>query len=71
MVLRIDMTSNLAYSMDDVIIHSTNPIPFNDVSDLDPPVPERVALLKLCEVGEQIDDVGLRLEKNVYLVQEL
>ena len=71
MVLRVDMTSKLAYSMDDVIIHSTNPIPFNDVSDLDPPVPERVALLKLCEVGEQIDDIGLRLSEDVFVVQEL
>jgi hypothetical protein len=44
---------------------------FSDVSDLDPPVPERIALLKLCAVGDIVPDVGMKLDEDVYVVQQM
>lgn len=73
MTLRIDMKDKKVYSMDNVLwrIHSPSDNDFENINDLDPPVPERVALLKLCEVGEVVPDVGMRLEGDIYVVQEL
>ena len=47
MTIRIDLTSKKATHLDNVVLKEGDVISFSDVSELDPPVPERVALLKL------------------------
>lgn len=71
MTLRVDLKEGKAYSMDNVVIRPNDTISFNDVSDLDPPVPERIALLRLAEEGEVVPDIGMRINDTTYIVQEL
>jgi hypothetical protein len=67
------MRSKQVFSMDNVLWRVSSPSDhtFENVNDLDPPVPERVALLKLCEVGEVVPDIGIRLDNDIFVVQEL
>lgn len=71
MTLRVDLKRGKAYSLDNVVFKSTDTISFNDVADLDPPVPERLALLRLAEEGEVVPDIGMKLDSTTYIVQEL
>ena len=71
MTIRVDTKNRVATSMDNVVQKQGDVIKFNDVSDLDPPVPERIALLKLCAVGDIVPDVGLKLDEDVYVVQQM
>lgn len=43
---------------------------FTNVDDLDPPIPERVALLRMAPIGDVIDGVGVRLDGDIFVVQE-
>ena len=43
---------------------------FTNVDDLDPPIPERVALLRMAPIGDVIDGVGVRLDEDTFVVQE-
>ena len=71
MTVRIDLKSKVATSMDNVIQKQGDVIKFNDVSELDPPIPERVALLKLCGYGEIVPDIGMKLDDSTYVVQQM
>jgi hypothetical protein len=71
MTLRVDLKERKAYSMDNVVFKPNDIISFNDVADLDPPVPERIALLRLAEEGEVVPDIGMRIDSTTYIVQEL
>jgi len=71
MTIRVDLKSKIATSMDNVVQKQGDVVKFSDVSELDPPVPERVALLKLCAVGDIVPDVGMKLDEDVYVVQQM
>lgn len=71
MTVRVDLKNKIATSMDNVILKQGDIVKFNDISELDPPVPERIALLRLCAYGEIVPDVGMRLDDNTYVVHEL
>ena len=71
MTIRVDTKNNVATSMDNVVQKQGDVFHFSDVSDLDPPVPERIALLKLCAVGDIVPGVGMKLDEDVYVVQQM
>lgn len=71
MTLRVDLKEGKAYSMDNVVIRLNDTISFNDIADLDPPIPERIALLRLTGEGEVVPDIGMRVNDTTYIVQEL
>ena len=71
MTVRVDTKLKKATHLDNVVQREGDVIEFNDVSDLDPPVPERVALLKLCEKGQHVEGIGMRIDEHTYVVQEL
>ena len=70
MTVRICLKTNKATYLDNVIMRRGDIVSFNDVSELDPPVPERVALLKLCEMNEVVAGLGMRIDEHTYVVQE-
>jgi hypothetical protein len=45
-------------------------IHFEEVNNLDPPVPERIALLTVAPVGEVIDGLGVNRGAGVFVVCE-
>ena len=71
MTIRVDTKNKVATSMDNVVQKQGDVIKFNDVSELDPPIPERVALLKLCAYGEIVPDIGMKLDDSTYVVQQM
>lgn len=71
MTLRINLTTNKAVHLDNVVQREGDVISFSDVSELDPPVPERVALLKLSPHGEHVEGVGMRIDEHTYVVNEM
>jgi hypothetical protein len=71
MTVRVDTKLKKATHLDNVVQREGDVIEFNDVSDLDPPVPERVAILKICGMGDQVEGVGMRIDEHTYVVQEL
>lgn len=71
MTIRIDLTSMKATHLDNVVLKEGDVVQFNDVSELDPPVPERVALLKLCDKGQHVEGLGMRIDEYTYVVHEL
>lgn len=58
-------------ALDNIVLKEGDVIQFNDVSDLDPPISERVALLKISEVNDVIFNIGVKIDDNTYIVQEL
>tara|TARA_R110000868_G_scaffold39499_6_gene137571 strand:+ start:1727 stop:1951 length:225 start_codon:yes stop_codon:yes gene_type:complete len=70
MAVRVDLKLKRMTVLDDVVQKAGDTVMFDDVSELDPPIPERVALLKLCALNEIIPDVGVRLNDDTYLVQQ-
>ena len=71
MTVRVDLKSKIATSLDNVVQKQGDVFHISDVSDLDPPVPERIALLKLCAIGDIVPNVGMKVDEGVYIVQEL
>jgi hypothetical protein len=71
MTIRIDLTSNKATHLDNVVLKEGDVISFSDVSELDPPVPERVALLRLSPHGEHVEGIGMRIDEHTYVVNEM
>ena len=72
MTLRIDLKNKIAYPLDDVNEsgRGTDPFVFEDVFDLEPPVPERFALLAVSELGDRIDGIGLKVSDTTYIICE-
>ena len=71
MTVRVDLISKTATSMDSVVLKQGDIVKFNDISELSPPVPERIALLRLCAYGEIVPDIGMKLNASTYVVHEL
>ena len=71
MTIRVDLKTNKATYLDNVVLKEGDVVQFNNVSELDPPVPERVALLKLCEKGQHVGGLGMRIDEYTYVVHEL
>jgi len=70
MTVRIDLKLKQMTPLDDVVTKLGDIVHFEDLSDLDPPIPERMALLKISNVKDIIPDVGVRLDDNTYIVQQ-
>lgn len=70
MTVRICLKTNKATYLDNVIMRRGDIVSFNDVSELDPPLPERIALLKLCGMNEVVGGLGMRIDEHTYVVQE-
>jgi hypothetical protein len=71
MTVRVDLKAKVSTSLDNVIMKQGDRVTFNDVAELDPPIPERLALLKLCRYGETVTGIGVKLDDATYIVQEL
>jgi hypothetical protein len=70
MTVRIDLKLKQMTSLDDVVNKLGDIVHFEDLSDLDPPILERMALLKISNTNDVIPDVGVRLDDNTYIVQQ-
>jgi hypothetical protein len=70
MTVRICLKTKKATHLDNVVMKQGDVVEFNDIDDLDPPVPERVALLRVCAIGDVVDGLGMRLDADTYIVQE-
>lgn len=71
MTVRIDLKLKQMTPLDNVVTKLGDIIHFEDLSDLDPPIPERMALLKLSVAEDIISGIGVRLDDTTYLVHEL
>ena len=71
MTVRIDLKTKIATSMDNIVSKQGDIVKFNDIAELDPPIPERMALLKLCAYREVVPDIGMRIDEDIFIVQEL
>lgn len=71
MTVRIDLKLKQMTPLDNVVTKLGDIIQFEDLSDLDPPIPERMALLKLSVAEDIISGIGVRLDDTTYLVHEL
>ena len=71
MTVRVDLLRKEMTSLDNVVLKHGDVVRFEDISELGPPIPERMALLKISAVKDIIPHVGTRLDDNTYIVQEL
>jgi hypothetical protein len=71
MTVRIDLKLKQMTSLDDVVTKLGDIVHFEDLSDLDPPIPERMALLKISVAKDIIPNIGTRLDDTTYIVHEL
>ena len=71
MTVRVDLKNKRVYRLDDVIPVSDAQWDYVEVEDLDPPIPERVALLRVAEVGDVIKGVGIKIGEDSYIVEQL
>lgn len=72
MTLRVSIKEGKATPLDEVLPNrAMGDILFKDIEELDPPVPERIALLRLAPMGEIIDGLGVRLDEDTFVVQEV
>jgi len=71
MTVRVNVNKGTMVPLDSVLpSRGMLGVSFLDVSELDPPIPERIALLRIAPLGEIVDGVGVRLDENIYIVQE-
>lgn len=72
MTVRVSIKEGKASPLDEVIPNRAMvDILFTDVEELDPPIPERIALLRLAPMGEIIEGIGVRLDEDTFVVQEV
>jgi len=71
MTVRVDMKLKVCTHLDNVVQREGDVVKFNDISELDPPIPERVAMLSLCGLSDQVEGLGMRIDEFTYVVQEL
>jgi len=71
MTVRINTKRGTLVPLDNIIpSRGMEGILFSDVDDLEPPIPERIALLRIAPVGEVVTGVGVRLDEDTFIVQE-
>lgn len=71
MTVRINTKRGILVPLDNIIpSRGMEGILFSDVDDLEPPIPERIALLRIAPVGEVVTGVGVRLDEDTFIVQE-
>lgn len=72
MTLLVDLGKKTAVPLDDALpAREMDEITFEEVNDLTPPVPDRIALLQVAPIGEIINDIGMNRGGGVYLVCEV
>ena len=72
MTVRVSIKEGVATPLDDVIPNrGMEPMHFKNFEELDAPIPEHIALLKIAPVGEVIDGLGVRLDEDTFIVQEV
>lgn len=72
MTLLVDLNKRTAVPLDDALpTREMKEISFEEVSDLTPPVPDRIALLQVAPVGEVVPDIGQNRGDGVFLVCEM
>lgn len=71
MTVRIDLKLKQMTPLYDVVTKLGGIVHFEDLSDLNPPIPERMALLKISKVQDIIPHVGVRLDDNTYIVHQI
>lgn len=71
MTVRIDLVRKQMVSLDNFVTKEGDIIPFKDISELDPPIPERAALLKIAACGEIVTGIGFKIDDNTYVIQEM
>lgn len=72
MTLLVDLNKRTAVPLDDALpTREMNEISFEEVSELTPPVPDRIALLQVAPVGEVVPDIGQNRGDGVFLVCEM
>ena len=72
MTLLVDLGKKTAVPLDDALpAREMDEITFEEVNDLTPPVPDRIALLQVAPINELIEGVGINRGDGVYLVCEV
>lgn len=72
MTLLVDLGKKTAVPLDDALpTREMKEIQFEEVSELTPPVPDRISLLQVAPVGELVVGVGYNRGEGIFLVCEL
>ena len=71
MTVRIDLLRKEMTSLDNMVLQTGDIVKFKNIADLAPPIPERMALLKISESKDVISGLGMKIDENTYIVQEL
>lgn len=72
MTVRVSIKEGLVTPLDDILPNrGMEPTHFKNFEELDAPIPERIALLKIAPMGEIIDGLGVRLDEDTFVVQEV
>ena len=71
MVMLVDTVKRRAVALDDAIpTRSMEEVLFEDVGELPPPIPDRVALLRVTPINSVVAGVGVNKGEEVYWVCE-
>jgi hypothetical protein len=71
MVMLVDTVKRRAVALDDAIpTRSMEEVLFEDVGELPPPIPDRVALLRVTPINSVVVGVGVNKGEEVYWVCE-
>lgn len=72
MTLLVNLGKKTAVPLDDALpAREMKEIQFEEVSELTPPVPDRIALLQVAPVGEFVVGVGYKRDEGIFLVCEV
>lgn len=72
MVMLVDTVKRRAVALDDAIpTRSMGEVLFEDVGELPPPIPDRVALLRVTPINSHVVDVGINKGGGIYWVCEI
>lgn len=72
MTLLVNLGKKTAVPLDDALpAREMKEIQFEEVSELPPPVPDRIALLQVAPVGELVVGVGYKRDEGIFLVCEV
>jgi hypothetical protein len=72
MVMLVDTVKRRAVALDDAIpTRSMEEVLFEDVCELPPPIPDRVALLRVTPINSHVVDVGINKGGGIYWVCEI
>lgn len=71
MTIRVDTNKKVAYPLDNAPPKGTDPIPYEELSELGDVVAGRVALLRITPFGDYLPGIGFCSEPGIYHVNEL